>query len=652
MAAIGYLVLASFYLQPIWRVFGTHIAPDPFDPVFNLYLLKWGAHQLPHGFQGFWDPPFFYPSRHVLTYSDHLLGPGLALAAIGGLGASPLAVYNGILLASFVLCGLTTFYVLGRGGASTAAAFLGGCMYAFSPFRWEQLPHLQILLMQWIPVTLWSFDRLLARVTWRRAGVFLLFYLLHISGSNYLAYMIHVPLIVLLLNRLSRLVARLRGPTGWRAANVLASMGLLAGTAVALIYAPYWQASRGEGLAWDPSVLQEWGASILSYLTPSHWNLYFGIWPQELWRPENSLFPGWLTGALAAVALVALLRRRRQPLLSPSAPSQDSPGARWHRWVLAGLLAAAVAGWMGGELHTWARRHPGLERLVPGHGYRLPLLLLVAGLAGWSALRRYWDGEWPLLSAVSRMRMKPWRRGLLLATLASAALSTALGFGAASRLLPGMTAMRVPARFGAFVSFGLVVAAAGGLDLLRARLRSELWRASTMALAVLVAVAELAPRRIEWQPLAGEAQFPPVYAWLARQPDVHALLEIPIRPELHAATYLYYGTLHWKPLVNGYSAHFPLRYILFADRCCWPVPDRESLAELRRWGVTHLVVHLDRLPEWQLATLRRWELEGAVPRVYADPATRVYRIFLRPPARSREPGTTSWLTLARQAGHD
>ena len=36
LAALGYLALSLVYLRPAWRVFRTHIAPDPADPWFNL----------------------------------------------------------------------------------------------------------------------------------------------------------------------------------------------------------------------------------------------------------------------------------------------------------------------------------------------------------------------------------------------------------------------------------------------------------------------------------------------------------------------------------------------------------------------------------------------------------------------------------------
>jgi len=38
--------LTLVYLHPVWRVWQDHIAPVPEDSVFNLWVLKWGVHQI------------------------------------------------------------------------------------------------------------------------------------------------------------------------------------------------------------------------------------------------------------------------------------------------------------------------------------------------------------------------------------------------------------------------------------------------------------------------------------------------------------------------------------------------------------------------------------------------------------------------------
>lgn len=617
----AYSGLALLYLRPIWRCFDTHITPDPYDPVFNLYLLKWVAHEVHRGFAGLWDAPFFYPERHALALSDHLLGPGIAAAASMTLAPNAIVAYNLLLFSSFVLSGWSSCYVLRRGGLSRAAAFLGGCMFAFSPFRWDEMSHLPVLLVQWIPLALWSFDRLLASVTWRRAALFLLFYLLCISGGTYLAYMIHVPLLALLLNRLPEMLRQEGQPVGRREIAVLGATGGVAAAALVFFFAPYWSVSRRLHLGWGTEVLQAFGSSAVSFLTPAGANLYSGLWPPALYRAENALFPGWIPSALLIAGLLAWWRGRRGRAGQVREPALS--GGR--RVALGVALTAAAAGHLTGELYTWANRFPALEWLVPGHQYRVPLLLLVGGLALWSVLFRRWHGRWPV-----RWDDEPsWPRGLLIAGLFAAVLSFPVVFAGARKLLPGLAAMRVPARLDAFISFTLVWFAAASLDRILGRLRSRRRRMVVVGLVTMLLVVELMPRGFAWTELPDEPAFPPVYAWIGMQPEVKVILELPLgdpdigNPDLVNISYMYFGTRHWKPLVNGYGAHTPPEHEMLREICCWPLPDAPALAVLRRWGVTHVLLHAGGLAGWQRRALDRWQGE----QVYRDAGDdRVYRL--------------------------
>jgi hypothetical protein len=637
LALAAYALAAGLYLRPIWQVLGTQVTPELIDPVFNLYILKWVAHESHRGFAGFWDPPFFYPARGVLAYSDHLLGPGLAAAAFTSLlpRETPrwVTAYNLLLWSSFALTGLAACWVLRRGGLGWAAAWMGGAMFAFSPFRWEQLSHLQVLLMALIPPTLWSFDRLLERPGWRRAAVFLACYLLHLSGGCYLAYMIHVPLAVLLANRLPHLAAGGR----WRAAlPALGATFLVAAVAAGALFGKYWSVARTAGLHWGPGPARHWGASLLSYLTPSQSNLYSGLLPAGLHRPEGSLFPGWLATGLAIAGARDLWRRRRA-----AAPAPAPRLTAGRRLALGGLLALAAVGWLAGEARTWTLPVPGAYHLVglprwATRTYPLALLLVAAGVLGWLALRRRWRGGRPPRAG----GLEPRPRGLLLAGAATAALSFPIFFDPLARLVPGLGDMRVPARFDAFTSLAIVWLAASALDRRLHRWtdprRAPASRRRGFALAAATAallLVEVCPRPFGWADLDDEDDFPDVYSWIASQPDVHALLELPLAdpvlpsPYLVDISYMYYGTLHWKPLVNGYSAHAPSAIGRLRQRCCQPVPDAETLAMLREWGVTHLVVHRHELPLRQRQQLDRWEASGQADRlVIAGGGVRVYRI--------------------------
>ena len=75
------------------------------------------------------------------------------------------------------------------------------------------------------------------------------------------------------------------------------------------------------------------------------------------------------------------------------------------------------------------------------------------------------------------------------------------------------------------------------------------------------------------------------------------ILELPVaRPEALApmpeALYMYYSTVHWKSLLNGYSGFYPKKYVLTLETLR-TFPDQPSLTFLETEGVTHLVLHRD-----------------------------------------------------------
>jgi hypothetical protein len=715
-ALAGLYVVAAVYLRPIGPLWRTHIAPNQEDPLFVLYMLKWVGHEAGRGFAGFWDAPFFYPARGVFAWSDHMLGPGLAAAAWNALVPGWVGAYNLLLLSSFAWTGGAMAWVLRRSGRSWPAAVLGAGTYAFCPFRWDQTPHLQVLMMAAIPLTLWSFDRLLARPAWGRAAGFLACYAVHLSGGAYLAAMIHAPLAVLACNRWAeawrwrrpsgraaperaglarpaggrqapgreglagqdgprvpeglpwedgpRVPEGLPGQDGPRVAEdlpgqdgprvrwpVLLTAFAAAGGMAAAIFSPYRRAGAGEGLAWTAAAQRHWGASLLSFLQPSAGNLYGGLWPERLFRSENCLFPGWIALALCLAGLV-LFRRGASPApawpalipdagrAAPSRPGSAaaargaSAGAAARPWWRLLPLVPVLLGWTAAELLTWSEA-PALAGLArpggrwPGaSAYELPLALVLAGAAGWAALHRRATGRWP---GASLAALDPWPRGLLLAGTVTALLSMPLFYLPLARWLPGLAAMRVPARFQAFTMVTIAFFAAAAFDALAARLRRR--RAALFTAAVLAAaLVELAPRGMTWEPLAEEEDFPPVYAWLAQQKDVHALLELPLENPASewrgpaSLQAMYFGTRHWHPLVNGFSAHFPPAYVRLEATCCDPMPDPATLAGLEGWGVTHILIHRRSLPNRERRALDEWTETSDAELVYATGGDRVYRL--------------------------
>jgi hypothetical protein len=547
-----YTALTLVYFWPLPRLWGDHIGPELGDPLFVLYVLKWGAHQIRLGLPDVWNANFFYPTRGALAFSDHLLGPAAQLALFQAIIPNAIAGYNFLFLSSFVASALAACWVLRRSGLSWAAAVLGGWMFAFSPFRVSQTPHLQILIAQWVPLTLWFWDRLLAERTAKNAALFLLFYLLNLSGGAYLAYMIHFPLAAIFA---SRAFEQRRELISARSLRVFVPVALTMGVAAAVLFLPYLRISRIMGLTRSHAEVQEFGATLASYLSPTTEGIYFGKPTRQFlrsilgrtaelfFRQENSLFAGFLPTIFFGVGAVAAWRRRR-----------DGP-------------------------------------------------------------------------------RDVWARGLALSGLVCFLLSLTVVYEPLMRVIPGLSGMRVPARFYAFVSLTLVVFAARGVDLLLRRLPGPRTRMALVAGLALVLAVELAPRRLNWGAVTREEEMPAVYTWIRDEPTVRSLIELPIHADTRENLYLYASTVHWKPIANGYSGYIPRPHQELAERIRF-LPGPAGFDLLRSLWISHLLVHARRADRAEV--LRNWEArfatgpERQVERVYAADGFYVYRLLNAP----------------------
>jgi hypothetical protein len=672
LATVLYGAATLYYLRPIWEVFANSLTPNAGDPLFSVVVLKWVVRQIHLGFPDLWNANFFFPARDVLAMSDHMLGPAFEIALI----ENPIAGYNLLVFSSFVLCGAGTFWVLRRSGLSGPAALIGGAVFAFSPFRRSHLNHLLMLTMQWIPLTLWSFDRLLAERTVRRGVIFLLFWSLQATAGCYIAYMINFPMLVILANRsASGGWRRLLAPASLR---LLAPIGALAATVTVLLFLPYVRLAHRVDMTHHDDEIAAGGAALTSYLSPAPSSLYsfpppprrrdLPLWRQLLFeRSENALFPGYLPIIAAGYGLWEIRRRYRRPAAGAGQGLASTPGlAPRRRALLCFLGAAAVVAFALGDLYTLGFAGH-LRPLAP---FSAPTASTVLGVAllGCSGLRAGLRWRWTRSWRWSWGEMDPWHRALILTGALSFFLSFPVIYFPLMHVVPGLQSMRVPARFDVFVSLSLAFLAAWGLDRLADRMGGfRVWRWLPPAhrrQALMIAVAggwltvgaalafELAPPPVHWVEVLSEDEFPDVYHWIHGRPEIRSLVEVPLRPGWKETAYMYYSTLHWKPIVNGYSSFVPAGYESLAPKMRL-LPDDDGFDDLQRLGVSHLVVHSDLLVRSApheaddvandargAAMVRLWErsfLGRRIERIYAGDPDFVYRLI--PVAKAGPPAS-------------
>jgi hypothetical protein len=308
--------------------------------------------------------------------------------------------------------------------------------------------------------------------------------------------------------------------------------------------------------------LSSWyyGIFFVTYLVPFALVLLFG---EGLRRPAASL-RALAAGACLSALLVA-------PFAVPYFEARQIVGERdtgdtsFYSATPVNYLAAhprnAAYGWLTAK---WG----GQEREL-FQGFAVLLIALV--------------GLWPPLSTV---RMA-YAIALLIAFEISLGFNGFLFSGLHSVFLP-YRGLRVPARMAILVGFSLAVLSGFGVARICRQMKTR--KAAITAAVLLAAVAA-----VEYWPKVVVAPIstrpPSIYAQLPSDAPV-VLVELPlVRPDIaYEPYYMYFSTFHWHPLVNGYSGFSPPSYSPLVDAMA-SFPSDDSIAELRRRGVTHVVVH-------------------------------------------------------------
>jgi hypothetical protein len=308
----------------------------------------------------------------------------------------------------------------------------------------------------------------------------------------------------------------------------------------------------------------------------------------EWWRHARQLAPRLAAGALLS-ALLAL------PVLLPYWRTFEEQGIRPPADGAASAAAVpATFAATPSRLHydLWSHR---FER--PQGGSSFPGFVALALAA--------------LCLAVARGWREP--RARMLVAVALAGGLVALGpatpvYRALAAVFPPMRGLRDPSRFGALVILGVALLAALGLAALRQRLSGRT-RLVVPLLLIGAAQAEVVCAPFDYAPWEG---FSPVYARLAGEPHRVALAEFPFyagEGDYQNASYVLASTEHWTPLVNGYSGVATFAYERRAE-ALKRFPDPVALEEMRRLGLSHVIVHPERFREGRkdrvLAFLEEW----------------------------------------------
>jgi hypothetical protein len=608
-ALAAYTAMAVLATWPLARGLGRDVAWDLGDSLFSMWVLSWDAEQLLGILRGdlariatFFNGNIFHPAPLTLAYSEHLLPQALQILPIYAFTRNPILCYNLLFISTFVLSGLGMYLLVRDLTGRPLAAFVAGLLFAFAPYRLPQSPHVQVLSSQWMPLVLYGFRRYFASVAGGRgrlrplAGASLALVMQNLSCGYYLLYFSPFAAAYALWEIASRRLWR-----NWRMWTALATAAVVVLAATVPFLLPYLAINEEFGFTRARGEVVRFSADVYSFATASDlqlWGSVIRAYP----KPEGDLFFGFVPLALA---IIGICSRVGNPAPGSGEGGAASSRRRWLAWVFAAgavvHLAAAAAGLVYRRvvIDLWL-----FDLQITNINQMLIRAAVFAGLV-------------LIVSPAARDRARSFarERGFFVAALLA---SMWLALGPVPQVLgrpveiaspyaflyehvPGFGGLRAPARF--FMVSVLMLAILGGCG--AAALTR--WRRGPIvvgALGLLLLVESLSlpftvngvtptpgyspPEARVYRP--GRA--PNIYKEVARQPAEAVLAELPLGLPDFDLRAIFYSTVHWRPLLNGYSGFFPPHYGSLATALS-DVPRFPDIAleALRAHGATHVIVH-------------------------------------------------------------
>ena len=602
LVALGYAALSIVITWPLALGIGRDVPGDLGDSLLNMWILAWGADHAPGLLTGatswhqFWTANIFHPEPYSLALSEHLLAQVLQVAPVYALTGNIILGYNLLFLSTFALSAIGMYLLVRDLTGDWRAAVIAGLVFGFLPYRIAQVPHLQILSSQWMPLTLWGFHRYIAhRSTRGLVGGTAALVLQNLSCGYYLLFF--APFVPLVVIQQLWVANRLRDARAWLA--LVAAGGVTVALTVPFVL-PYMEVQRLFGFERSLDEVRTFSANVWSYATASAslrlWGPLLRLHP----GPEGETFLGVTGVLLAGIAAVATAMGARAATTSLTALS----GLR--RAAAAGLaltLSIQTLVWLstlvlGRFRLAWAGLSMRASR--PLRAFALAAAMLVALLAvsprARAAARRLVAS--PVTFWLALMMLALW---LSLGPTPMAGPQRLQGVGLYALLydhVPGFTGLRVPARFamiaGLFVS---VLAGYGAAALAR-------WSPAALAVVGVLAVAEgtAVPLPLNGTWATDEAtpparvfpavSAPPVYQRLRDLPARSVVAEFPFGDDAWELRYVDYAATHGKPILNGYSGAFPPAYIArVASLRRFSSEGDAAWQVLVEAGTTHVVVH-------------------------------------------------------------
>ncbi len=300
MVVLAAIVLACIFTIPIVAHFTNAGRLDTNDGRWSIWVVSWVAHALTTHPGDLFRANIFYPHPNALAFSEANLVEGMIGAPVWMLTKNPYTTHNVVFLFSFALSFVTMYYLIRYLTRDRRAATLCGVMFAFCPFAFVRQPHVQLLMVGFLPWCMLAWHRFLDRTTIARAvelglvmamtGLACAYYGIFAGG------MISMAAIWFAITR-----------GRWRDVRYWVSLAVAATVCIGVIgpfFLPYLEMQQSTGF--QRTLSGQYSANLGAWLNSSAWAHRW--WAPYLNKPSEGIFPGILAIVLGVTGARVALR--------------------------------------------------------------------------------------------------------------------------------------------------------------------------------------------------------------------------------------------------------------------------------------------------------------------------------------------------------
>lgn len=555
LVILFFIVYSGIVLHPRTVDMKGKIHAGP-DPKTIMWAMTWDHRQLLRDPLNLYRANIYYPHKQALAFSDTELVPALTTLPFRLFINEPTVLFNLAYWIAFILSGLLMYKFVQLITGNHLIGIIAGIFFSLSPYRLDNITHLQYTSQQWLPMIVLSFVLffLKKKKLWLIGAVAFTWLNAMSCGTYMIMAVIPFGLMVLLL--------WIAAPLDWKGIGALILAGVLLVLLLFPFYYPAWQAQKEAGTSIKLSEVLVFTPDIFDYVKQPKYMISppYSILPQKVRTPYFSLFPGFLASALILAAFIIFFRKEEKS--DPTDKITSTKLLKIMNVIRTGIYASA--GLVVSVILFFFFFPPG----GPVTDFN------IASVGLWSLL--IFLSAYAFLSAdLFRRDMLDEGSFLLRSFVFLAFLSALLALGPylyvnnhsvgqgiymlLYSFAPGIRLIRQVMHFNTFFMLFAVPAAALALKRV-AQLPKYLFYSLIPVLFLLIFFEYRTDMSRDYAEVPLDV--PAMYRWLAAEPEASPVIELPVwqLPSHQEADRMYWSIYHWKPIVNGLFSYHPREY--------------------------------------------------------------------------------------------